>query len=68
MTVEMREIRANVLNIYHGSIYSAFVQYRRGLRHELRQRIVQSSKLKSNENLPALVKNFSGREGHDYVS
>ncbi len=42
MTQEMKEIRANVLNIYHGSIYLAFKQYKQSVRIGLNEKMMAS--------------------------
>jgi hypothetical protein len=42
MVQEMKEIRANVLNIYHGSIYLAFKQYKQSVRMEMNEKMLVS--------------------------
>lgn len=58
MAQEMKEIRGNVLNIYHGSIYLAFKQYKQSVRMEMNEKMMASHAHDSQTQVKALPKAF----------
>ena len=52
----MKEIRANVLNIYHGSIYLAFKQYKQSVRMKMNEKMMVSHARDSQVQVKALPK------------